>query len=414
MKHIKNIAPALMLWLYACAAYAQVSTNVAAFRAEDKVTIIFNAAESCSAPDKTLVGADKVYMHSGVGTEAGNWQFVIGNWGQDDGIGQMTQVEGDIWAMELVPRTYYSVPAGTAIVNLGMVFRDGTGEHEGKEKDSCGDIFIPVSQAPYTLVSTEPSNVCPEETVTIFYNAKEGNAGCVGLSKVYMHGGVVFDDPASTAWSNVVGNWGADDGLGLMTSLGDDNWAISLVPKDYYGLNAADAARVRRLSMVFRGPTGDPKGANADGSDVFYDNIGCEGEGPVTVRLLTFPESENNSGIYDIAATPNDIITITYNAGIDSTLIGEKVYIHSGAGVSAPGVAWENSVGNWGQDDGIGLMTDIGNGFYRISFVPNDYYSVADGETTYRIGFVFRNADGSKVGKNEGDTDFFLDLACTE
>ena len=40
--------------------------------------------------------AAKVYWHSGGGT-LGPWEYVIGNWGLDDGIGEMTETSDDIW-----------------------------------------------------------------------------------------------------------------------------------------------------------------------------------------------------------------------------------------------------------------------------------------------------------------------------
>ncbi len=102
---------------------------------EDEVTLIYDA----SLGQTSLVGADKVYMHTGVITDSPDgvdWQYVVGNYGQDDGIGQMTKVEGEEnkWQITLSPsiREYYSVPSGENIFRLSMVFRNANGSAEGK------------------------------------------------------------------------------------------------------------------------------------------------------------------------------------------------------------------------------------------------------------------------------------------
>lgn len=102
---------------------------------EDEVTIIYDATLGATS----LVGAEKVYMHSGVIVDAPDgteWQYVVGNYGQDDGIGQMTKVEGEEnkWQITISPsiRAFYNVPEGTNIFRLSMVFRNADGSAEGK------------------------------------------------------------------------------------------------------------------------------------------------------------------------------------------------------------------------------------------------------------------------------------------
>jgi len=97
---------------------------------------------------------------------------------------------------------------------------------------------------------------------------------------------------------------------------------------------------------------------------------------------------------------------------------------------------WEHVVGNWGvnpQDDGIGLMTALGNGVYSIEFIIEDYFSnpalvnttafvdpndphpvvnstvwnPTDG-APYTIGMVFRNEDGTLTGRDDLGKDLFI------
>lgn len=89
------------------------------------VTITFNAAGTA------LAGASKVYLHSGVSTNVSSpyaFNYTIGNWGQDDGIGQMTNTVDDNWTITISTlRTFYNVPSDRDIFGLNFLFRSADG-----------------------------------------------------------------------------------------------------------------------------------------------------------------------------------------------------------------------------------------------------------------------------------------------
>ncbi len=87
-----------------------------------------------------------------------------------------------------------------------------------------------------------------------------------------------------------------------------------------------------------------------------------------------------------------------------------KVYLHSGVGADAD--PWEHTIGNWGLDDGVGEMTDIGGGLWSITFVPETYYGLSSTEASEitKMGMVFRSEDGSEELKDNGCTDFFFNV----
>ena len=49
---------------------------------------------------------------------------IIGNWGQDDGIGEMTRVAGetDLWEIKIIPIAYYYTTSEEDIYKLGTSF----------------------------------------------------------------------------------------------------------------------------------------------------------------------------------------------------------------------------------------------------------------------------------------------------
>ncbi len=115
------------------------------------------------------------------------------------------------------------------------------------------------------------------------------------------------------------------------------------------------------------------------------------------------------------------VITINYDAtqGVSGLSSASQVYMHSGANDIAgalDGSTWKYVVGNWGQADGLGQMTPIGNNHWVISIDPKAYYSQAangpvTGASIKRIGLVFRNENGSLEGKDANNSDIFIDLA---
>ena len=104
------------------------------------LTIIYDATQGQSG----LAGAQTVYMHStyeavpfGVPVDP-----FVGNWGEDDGLGEMTNIGEDLWSITIDPFVYYSVPEEiTSISGLFMVFRNADGTEEGKD-DNGNDIFL--------------------------------------------------------------------------------------------------------------------------------------------------------------------------------------------------------------------------------------------------------------------------------
>ncbi|WP_304236664.1 alpha-amylase family glycosyl hydrolase [Jiulongibacter sediminis] len=118
------------------------------------------------------------------------------------------------------------------------------------------------------IVKITPANASINEEITITFDATKGTSGLVGASSVYMHSGVVTDSPSGTAWQNVQGNWGQDDGIGKMIKVEGENdlWQITLSPsgRSYYGLS--EGSPVFRLSMVFRNADGSKEGKGTPGN----------------------------------------------------------------------------------------------------------------------------------------------------
>lgn len=115
-----------------------ITTGVTAV---DSIRIVYDATQGVSG----LAGASEVYFHSGIQTVPfGGFEYTVGNWGQDDGVGEMIPLGNDLWEITIHPESYYGYPNGTNVIGLWMVFRNGDGSEEGKD-DNDNDIFVETS-----------------------------------------------------------------------------------------------------------------------------------------------------------------------------------------------------------------------------------------------------------------------------
>ena len=128
-------------------------------------------------------------------------------------------------------------------------------------------LFLFITSLAFSQVTITPNTFEISESITISLDANSTNTDCNGLnnpSKIYMHSGVGSDTNAFDI--SVIGNWGADDGVGEMTlNTSNNRWEITFIPKTYYNLTDTEANSVTKMGMVFR---------NAAGSQELKDN-GC-------------------------------------------------------------------------------------------------------------------------------------------
>ena len=180
------------------------------------------------------------------------------------------------------------------------------------------------------MVYLEPTSAGPEDAATLYFNAAAGNAELIGATKVYAHHGVVVDGPSSTEWSNVIGNWGQDDGAGEMTKVTgeDDLWKLELTPsiREHFGVSTG--GNIFRISCVFRSPDGAVKGTQ---------NAGDYGWGTVTPNLDNYLDLNVNAFVDITGPTQDEFFavagsTITLSANASSTASTLSLLVDAGAG----------------------------------------------------------------------------------
>lgn len=136
---------------------------------QDSLRITYDASQGVTG----LVGASEVYMHSAIQTVPfGGWEYTVGNWGVDDGLGKMTSLGNNMWQITIHVATYYGYPGGTNVNGLWMVFRNGNGSATGKN-DSNDDIFLYTSNGNTCDFSGVTGTDLPGSSGSLLWNTNE-------------------------------------------------------------------------------------------------------------------------------------------------------------------------------------------------------------------------------------------------
>ena len=81
--------PLIVLVFFPYLLISQISIDPNPFEVNQSVTITVDI-NSNDTNCNSISNPDSVYMHAGIGDDSSPWGYsVIGNWGQDDGVGQM-------------------------------------------------------------------------------------------------------------------------------------------------------------------------------------------------------------------------------------------------------------------------------------------------------------------------------------
>ncbi|MDO5655524.1 MAG: alpha-amylase family glycosyl hydrolase [Flavobacteriaceae bacterium] len=103
-----------------------------------------------------LAGVDKVYLHSGVGTEgpdSRHFNYTQGNWGLDNGLGEMSALGNNIWEIELSSiDNYYNIPQNEDVFALNFLFRSADGS---LTEDNAGrNYHFPINPGNYFILNS--------------------------------------------------------------------------------------------------------------------------------------------------------------------------------------------------------------------------------------------------------------------
>lgn len=170
----------LLLLLIPIVFIGQVTTSPSLIEVNQSVTITVDA-NSTATDCNGFSNPAKVYMHAGIGDDTNAWGYnVVGNWGMDDGIGEMTNNNDGTWSITLTPETYFGLTAGQAssATKMGMVFRNAAGNQELKS-NGCNDFILNIGSLQVTMINPSADEVIIVNSggsLTVIAQNTNGNA----------------------------------------------------------------------------------------------------------------------------------------------------------------------------------------------------------------------------------------------
>jgi 1,4-alpha-glucan branching enzyme len=168
------------------------------------------------------------------------------------------------------------------------------------------------------IVTSTPYFPTRSSTVTITYDASQGNGALIGANAVYFASGLITDNSGSAPvnWLYAQGtgtNWGTANPAYLMTSIGNNKWQATFNIATLYGDNTTDT--IEKLAFVFRNVDGSLVGRTAMGGDmylnVYNDSLQCGFLSPQSGSILS--ATINSTMNFTCVSSQNSYLTLLAN-----------------------------------------------------------------------------------------------------
>jgi len=132
--------------------HSQIVTTEPEFPTEnDSIVVYFDATQP--GAEELLNYSGTVYTHTGVNTNFGDWQHVIGSWGNNSTQPALTRLGSNLYKLTIgFPRQFYSVTnPSEKIEALAFVFRSADAT-----KQTRPDIFVDLYEPGVTVIINNP------------------------------------------------------------------------------------------------------------------------------------------------------------------------------------------------------------------------------------------------------------------
>lgn len=157
--------------------------------------------------------------------------------------------------------------------------------------------FIVISQ----VISWEPIYPTINDTITVYYDASQGNGLLVGQDTVYAHTGLLTNLSINqNDWKHKIAAWGEGDSILMMENLGADIHKIRIKPQKFYSIHQSET--VTDICYVFRDKDGDIAGKNSDGSDIYLPLWTNDLYARFTAPMI-FPLVPNSGESFEVTVT---------------------------------------------------------------------------------------------------------------
>ncbi|MEI6575237.1 MAG: alpha-amylase family glycosyl hydrolase [Bacteroidota bacterium] len=118
----------------------------------------------------------------------------------------------------------------------------------------CITILSVITVAAVAQITVTPAMPTDNDSVTVVFNATQGNAGLAGYTgDIYAHTGVITNlSTSGSDWKYVKAGWGVNIPACKLTQIGSDLYQMKIGPgiRQYYGVPASEV--IQKMAFVFR------------------------------------------------------------------------------------------------------------------------------------------------------------------
>ncbi len=247
-------------------------------------------------------------------------------------------------------------------------------------------------------VSVSSATATVNDKITITFNDVCGTGGddfwSCGQEEVYMYAGV---ETSAGTWQYVHGDFFDQSSQGpALANCAAPPFYITICPAAYF--NIPPGTTVLGINLLFTNQYLAPGSETNNKTGDLYINL-------VDATVGAF----SNVTVAPSSPADNQMVTIDFDATGTVLAGAAKVYLHSGVSTTeADPSSFDEVVGNWGMDDGVGEMTSTGTDMWQI-VLPSTraYYGVNASDDIFGLNFLFRDAAGTNVEANNG-ANYFL------
>jgi 1,4-alpha-glucan branching enzyme len=149
---MRNVYKLILVFIFVSVAKPQIIVTEPEFPTEsDSIVVIFDATQT--GAEELLNYTGTVYAHTGVNTNLGMWQHVIGDWGNNQTQPALERLSANLYRLIIgFPRQFYNVTNSSEdISELSFVFRSADAS-----KQTRPDIFIAVYEPGLNVIFQSP------------------------------------------------------------------------------------------------------------------------------------------------------------------------------------------------------------------------------------------------------------------
>ena len=149
---MKSLMTILLVVFFISTIIAQIVVTTPEYPTQsDSIIVLFDAAQP--GAEELLNYTGTVYAHTGVNTNFGDWEHVIGDWGNNQNQPALTRLGTNLYKLTIgFPRQFYGVSnQSEQIQELAIVFRSSDAA-----KQTRPDIFIPLFEPGLSIVFKNP------------------------------------------------------------------------------------------------------------------------------------------------------------------------------------------------------------------------------------------------------------------